>query len=356
MPSRQRLAAWGEERGARFLANASETTIKRLAGKPVVVEGQVLDPVMKVILRSLKQGGHKDWKTLGPADARLQVKHEARASKALPLTPVASTHDTDIAGADGRRFPARVYKPLGLIEEPAPALHYIHGGGFILGDIESHDEVCRVLAARAGVVVISTEYSLAPEAPFPAAVEDTFFAFHEIIERADEFGIDPKRVAVGGDSAGGNLSAVISLMCREAGGPRPAMQLLIYPGVDFHDTERWKSRTTFEYGFFLVRGDMEAAEEYYAVDDPTDPRASPYCATSHDDLPPAYLVTAGYDPLRDEGEAYAAKLIESGTPCAVRRNPGLIHGFANMTQISRTAAVAMAEAAGALRQGLAVKR
>lgn len=341
-----------EKRGAKFIANASDATLRRLAGKPIVIEGQTLDPAMQLIIKALDQQGHSDWTTLGPEASREQATREGAARDALPKTEVATVRELEVEGAEGP-VRARLYRPHNLTEDPAPALHYIHGGGYVIGDLDTHDELCRLLADRAGVVVISTEYRLAPEHHFPAGVMDSYFAFSSIAERSEEFRIDPKRIAIGGDSAGGNHAAVVSLMCREAGGPRPALQLLIYPGTDFKTSKTWASREKFNEGFFLVEGDIEGAAEFYAPD-VDDPRASPLHAKSHDDLPPAYVVSAGFDPIRDEGEAYAAKLIEDGTRAALRRHPSLIHGFANMTQVSRTAKSAIEEAAGAVRMGLAM--
>jgi len=237
-------------------------------------------------------------------------------------------------------------------EAGAPLLVYYHGGGWTIGDLDTHDPVCRFLAAEAGVRVLSVEYRLAPEHPFPAAVDDAFAAFGWAAERAGELDIDPARIAVGGDSAGGNLAASVSLLARDGGGPRPAMQLLIYPVTD---AVGGASRRLFAEGFLLTKADMDWFELHYLSGGAAgeDPRISVLRAEDLSGLPPAYVATAGFDPLRDEAEDYAARLRAAGVPVALRRHPSLIHGFANMTAISRSARAAMYEVAGALRMGLA---
>jgi acetyl esterase len=201
--------------------------------------------------------------------------------------------------------------------------------------------------------VLSVDYRLAPEHPFPGPVEDAWAAFAWAVANAGALGADPQRIAVGGDSAGGNLSAVVSLLAREGGGTTPAMQLLIYPVTDSAETPR--SRQLFAEGFFLTRSDMEQFEAAYlpAGIDKDDPRISILKAPDLRNLPPAYVATAGFDPLRDEGEAYALRMREAGVQVALRRHRGLTHSFVNLTAISRTARGAMLEAAGALRMGLA---
>jgi acetyl esterase len=201
--------------------------------------------------------------------------------------------------------------------------------------------------------VLSVDYRLAPEHPFPAAVEDSWAAFAWAVENAAALGADPARVAVGGDSAGGNLAAVVSMLARDAGGPLPAMQLLFYPPTD--SAGEMPSRRLFDQGFLLTKHDMDRFEALYLPPgtDKRDPRVSIWEAEDLGGLPPAYVATAGFDPLRDEAEAYALRMREAGVQVALRRHPGLIHSFVNQTAISRTARGAMLEAAGALRMGLA---
>jgi acetyl esterase len=233
-----------------------------------------------------------------------------------------------------------------------PLLVYLHGGGWVRGDLHTHDNTCRFLAREAGVIVLSVDYRLAPEHKFPAAVEDSFAAFRWAHENAAELGVDQNAIAVGGDSAGGNLAAVVGQLAAADGGPVPAFLLIIYPATDF--SEKRRSVKLFREGFLLTESDMDWYTAHYLPDKEAerDPRASPLLADDLSGTPPAYVMTAGFDPLRDEGEAYALRLREAGVPVALRRHSGLIHGFANMTGVGRTGRAAMLEAAGALRVGV----
>jgi acetyl esterase len=237
---------------------------------------------------------------------------------------------------------------------PAPLLVFLHGGGFVFGDLESYDGVCRVLCRHGGMMVMAMEYRLAPEHPFPAPVEDARAALRWVFEHADELGADSLRVAIGGDSAGGSLSAVVSQLAARDGGPAPALQVLIYPAID--PGHAYRSVELFADGFFLTRTEMDFFDEAYAggiADDPADPRRYPLVGDLSG-LATAYVVTAGFDPLRDEGEAYGAALEAAGTPTLVRRYPSLIHGFINMigiSQASRNALVEIAEQVGVLLRG-----
>jgi acetyl esterase len=256
--------------------------------------------------------------------------------------------------ATGGPIGARVYSAVPTEAGPPPLLVYYHGGGWVIGDLETHDSICRFLALFAGCIVISVDYRLAPEHPFPAGVEDSVDAFRWAWEEAEALGADPRRVAVAGDSAGGDLAAVVSLLTRDDDGPKPAMQALLYPVTDAIGGQ--ESRRVYADGFLLTGADMGWYEGHYlqGANADTDPRASVLRADDLSGLPPAYVCTAGMDPLRDEGEAYAARLREAGNRVAHRRHPGLVHTFAHMTGISRTARAAMHELAGALRMGLSV--
>ena len=268
-----------------------------------------------------------------------------------PPRPMARVEDMTIPGPAGD-MSARLYVALGAPRAPQPLLVYYHGGGFVIGDLETHDGVCRFLADFAGCRVLSVDYRLAPEHPFPAPVDDAVAAFAWAAEQAAELGADPARVAVGGDSAGGNLTAAVCLQARDGGGHRPAMQLLLYPVTDAIGSQA--SRDTFAEGFLLTRNDMDWFVGRYLPDgcDPADPRVSMMRAPDVSDLPPAYVATAGFDPLRDEAETYATRMREAGVTVALQRHPGLIHGFANLTAICPNARAAMLEVAGALRMGL----
>jgi acetyl esterase len=327
---------------------------RRLFGKPPSLDGQVLASDVHALIEVAKLSGVTSYTNgLPPAEARVANRLGAAAAAADPPIPMASVEGLEIPGEVGP-LPARFYRPGNLPPGPAPLLVYYHGGGFVIGDLDTHDDLCRFLAAAAGVAVLSVEYRLAPEHPFPAAVEDTFAGFLWAVgEGAERLQIDPARVGVGGDSAGGNLATVVSMLARDGGGTVPAMQLLFYPVTD--PARKLPSRALFGDGFMLTTVDMDMFESHYLPPgcDKTDPRVAVLIAPDLSSLPPAYLATAGFDPLRDEGEAYGLRMREAGVSVAIRRHPGLIHGFANQTAVSRTSRAAMREAAGALRMGLA---
>jgi acetyl esterase len=325
-----------------------------LFGPPPSIDGQVLAPDVHALVRLAEIAGEDSYtKGLAPEEARAHNRRGAEAAAGRPPIPMARVEELQVPGESGA-IPARFYVPGGLPPEtPAPLLVYYHGGGWVIGDLDTHDGVCRFLAAAAGTAVLSIDYRLAPEHPFPAAVEDAASGFSWAHAKAAELGVDPARIAVGGDSAGGNLAAAVSLLARDAGGPMPAMQLLIYPPTD--SAGELPSRRLFDQGFLLTKDDMDNFERQYLPPgtDSTDPRVSILLAPDLSDLPPAYVAIAGFDPLRDEAEAYALRMREAGVQVAIRRHPGLIHGFANQTAICRSARGAMLEAAGALRMGLA---
>jgi acetyl esterase len=263
---------------------------------------------------------------------------------------VADVEDRTIA-AGGQQLRVRIYRPDGLGGGPAPVLVFFHGGGFVLGDLESHDRDCRALANRGGCVVVAVDYRLAPEHPFPAAVDDGWAALAWVHEHAAEIGVDSDRIAVGGDSAGGNVAAVTALWARDEGVPL-RFQLLIYPAVDSWDVD-YPSRAENAMGFLLDEQAMEWFGEQYLGDaDLHDWRLAPMQAPRHDGLAPALVITAEYDPLRDEGEAYAAKLAAAGVPATASRYDGMIHGFFGLGSIIPAARPAVDEAGAALRAAL----
>jgi acetyl esterase len=289
---------------------------------------------------------------LTPLEARQRALSESivvDGPRRLPL-PV---EDLEIPGPSGP-LGARLYIPPQQGPEPRPLVVFYHGGGWVVGDLDTHDSACRFLALSSGAEILSIDYRLAPEHPFPAAVEDSVEAFRWAVAEATELGADPARVAVCGDSAGGDLAAVVSLLTRDDDGPKPAMQALLYPVTDAIGGQ--ESRRLFAEGFLLTAKDMEWFEGHYlqGANADTDPRASVFRTEDLHGLPPAYICTAGMDPLRDEGEGYAARLREAGNQVALRRHPGLVHTFANMTAVSRTARAAMHELGGALRMGLSI--
>jgi acetyl esterase len=248
--------------------------------------------------------------------------------------------------------PARLYVPSGdRGRSPGPMLVFFHGGGWVYGDLDTHDAPCRFLAERAGVRVLSIDYRLAPEDPFPAAYDDCLAAYRWVVDHAAVLGADPTRLAVGGDSAGGCLAATTALAAAEDGLP-VAAQMLVYPGTDMRGGT--ESRAMFGEGFYLTTGFIDLARSLYVPDPSThdDPRVSPLVAKVPDGLAPAYVVTAGFDPLRDEGEAYARKLAEAGVEVELRRFPDQIHGFFNLVGVGRSSRAAMAEIAVKLRASL----
>jgi acetyl esterase/lipase len=326
---------------------------RRLFGPLPKVDGQVLASDIQALLKLAEMAGDTSFTGgLSPAEARAHNRRGAEASTAQPPIPMARVEAVEVPAQTGA-VPARFYVPGGLPAGPPPLLVYFHGGGWVIGDLDTHDGVCRFLAAAAGTAVLSVDYRLAPEHPFPAAVEDAWAGYAWAVASSAALGVNPARIAVGGDSAGGNLAAVVSLLARAAGGQMPAMQLLIYPPTD--SAGDLPSRQLFSDGYLLTKGDMDSFERHYLPpgSDATDPRVSILLAPDLSGLPPAYVATAGFDPLRDEGEAYALRMREAGTRVALRRHPGLIHGFANLTAFSRTSRGAMLEVAGALRMGLA---
>jgi acetyl esterase len=323
-------------------------------GKPVRSEGQTLARDIQALLWLASLNGiHDLYAGLPPEQAREEGRRGAAVVAGPQPLPLARVEEGTFPGEVGP-LRSRLYVPHGQpSEQPAPLLVYYHGGGWAVGDLDTHDSVCRFLAVHSGASVLSVEYRLAPEDPFPAAVEDAWAAFTWASANAERLGADPERIGVGGDSAGGNLAAVVSLRARDAGGPKPAHQLLIYPVTETEG--KMPSRRTYDEGYILTRADMDAFEASYLPDgvEPGDPRICVLNVPDLSSLPPAYVITAGFDPLRDEGEAYALRMREAGNRVALRRHPGLIHSFAHDTEVCPTARAAMLEAAGALRMGLA---
>jgi len=234
-------------------------------------------------------------------------------------------------------------------------LVYLHGGGWVLCSIETHDPTCRELANGAGCVVVSVGYRLAPEHRFPAPAEDCYAALEWVARNTASLGGDPARIALGGDSAGGNLTAAVTLMARDRGGPRLVHQLLVYPVLDHaFDTDSYRENAD---GLLLTRDMMRSFWASYLAreEDGRHPYASPLRASDLAGLPPAHVITAEYDPLRDEGEAYARRLAAAGVPCVQRRYDGMIHGFFGFTQMVDRARDAVADAARELRRGFGAR-
>jgi acetyl esterase len=338
----------------KWACGLSPRASRALFGKPPTIDGQTLSSETQALLGLAKLSGSEGFFTgRSVEEARAQSRYESRVVDRRPPIPMAEVRGVDVPGPVGP-LPSRLYVPHQPPNDAAaPLLVYYHGGGWVIGDLDTHDGVCRLLAAAAGVRVLAVDYRLAPEHPFPQPIEDAFAAFEWAAANAATLGADPARIGVGGDSAGGNMAAVVSHMARDGGGARPAMQLLIYPVTD--SVEDTRSRLLFAEGFILTKADMDAFEAAYLPPgaDASDQRISVLKCPDLRGLPTAYVATAGFDPLRDEGEAYAMKMRDCGVRVALRRHPGLVHSFANQTPVNATALGAMLEAAGAVRLGLA---
>jgi acetyl esterase len=362
------LLARAEAAAFRWLMALPRPVMRRLAGKPVVIDGQMLDTETQWLLRLKELLREVAVETLPIEQGRRTLARQA--ALAGGRQPIGRIRDLRVPGADGP-LAARLYEPSRLVStgwtsgdradaaatgdraRRDPLLVFLHGGGMIYGDMESYDAVCRVLAERAGVRVLALDYRLAPEHRFPAAVEDCWASYQWVVEHADRLDADPERIAVGGDSAGGYLSAVVALKAAEAGVPC-RFQLLVYPVTNM--AEASESRRLFGSGFYLTDEFIDLAAESYLADDTQrrDPLASVHFTEKiPGDLAPALVVTAGFDPLRDEGEAWARRLADSGVEVELRRYPGFMHGFINVVGVGRTQRAAVHEIADRLAAALA---
>ncbi|WP_234787508.1 alpha/beta hydrolase [Mycolicibacter sinensis] len=290
------------------------------------------------------------------AEVRASLKASRRPAKPVP---VARVEERLIPGPDGEvSLPVRIYFPFEpFADEPAqrpPVLVYFHGGGFVLCDLDSHDSCCRRLANGAGAVVVSVDYRLAPESPFPAAVDDAWAATEWVAEHADELGADPARLVIAGDSAGGNLAAVISMLARDRGGPAIAFQLLIYPVVDQRRKSSTPSKQT-ENGVLTASHMQWFTEQYLGREgDRANVLASPILG-DFTGLPPAHVVTGALDPLCEEGEDYAGRLRGAGVRATVRRYEAGFHGFFNLADHLPAAREANDDVCAVLRDALGSK-
>lgn len=344
--TRESLAASAQRRLARFMDALPDSTANRLSGGAITIDGQTLDPHLALVLKA-NERINSDSTTTTVAEQRAAMKVSAAMAAGPPIA-VGAVRNLMVDGAEGP-LRARHYAPPSG-RPGRPLLVFFHGGGWVVGDLDTHDQPCRLLSRYADVHVLSVDYRLAPEHPYPAGVEDAVAAFAWAVAHCAEFGADPSRVAVGGDSAGGNFAAVVCQVTRDSGTTMPAAQLLLYPGTDA-SVDR-PSKSLFAEGFFLTRVQMDWYwDAYSAGGSRTDPKLSPLCADSLAGLPPTLLTTAAFDPLRDEGEAYADALRAAGVSVAMRRATGLVHGYANMTGIhraSRDESIAVAGAFGAM--------
>jgi acetyl esterase len=324
---------------------------RRLAGEPIRRDGLELDLEMQVLIRLEERDPRPPLASGTYADARAQLRRSVRLLAGPPVS-VASVREMTVAGAQGP-LDARLYVPDDAENVAGALIVYYHGGGMVAGDLDTHDQPCRLLARSSGARVLSVDYRLAPEHPFPAPVDDALAAFRDAVARAEELGADPARIAVAGDSAGGHLAAVTARQAAAGGGPAPAFQLLIYPVTDLVEVSR--SRLTFAEGFVLTKENMEWYEQQFLGPDGDrrDPRASPLLAEDLPGVAPALVITAGFDPLRDEGEAYAHKLRDAGVSTILRRHPGYVHGFIHALICGPGPREAVAEMGGVLRAALA---
>jgi acetyl esterase len=302
-----------------------------------------LHPQCKAFLDQLASMGGTPLHEMAPVDARGMALPPDLAGAEQPVYRVI---DRTVPGPAGR-IPVRIYSPTSA--ERLPGLIYFRGGGFVLGTLDSSDRACRDLAHRSGRVVVSVDYRLAPEHPFPAAVDDAYAATKYVIENPAEFGVDASQVAIGGESAGGNLAAVTALRCRGGVTPPLAFQLLIYPLVDFADDS--PSMREFAHGHFITADLLAYFERHYLKtgQDRRHQEASPLMADLRG-LPPAFVLTAECDPLRDQGEAYARKLEQAGVPVTLKRYEGMIHPFFSLAGIVDGGRAAIADAAAALKK------
>ncbi|MCB9598683.1 MAG: alpha/beta hydrolase [Sandaracinaceae bacterium] len=331
----------------RAVSRLPEALQVKLLGGPIEIDGQRMDGPSQ-ILNALAIRRSANIADATPEEARAGMSEIKRIA---PPPAVGRIEDRRIPGPGGR-LAVRAYYPDRAHEAALPGLVWYHGGGWVLGTLDGHDYVCSCLAARANAVVVSVDYRLAPEHRYPAAVDDAEASWRHVVEHADDFGIDPARVAIGGDSAGGNLAAAVCLRVARAGGPAPRLQLLVYPVTDL--TKESPSYQLFDRGFLLSRAGMRWFIDHY-VPDPrrrAEPDASPLLADDLTGLPPAHVVIAGFDPLRDEGVAYAERLRDAGVAVELATYPSSFHGFFSTGFAVPVGDEAVDRAARALREAL----
>jgi acetyl esterase len=355
LPLLETALARAEAGALRALTALPPALMRRLAGRPVMLDGQVLDTETQWMLRLKELLREPGAESLPIPEGRRAVRRHGGLTGGRQ--PIGEVRDLLVPGGDGA-IGARLYVPRAQVGGPpspsarSPLLVFVHGGGMVYGDLESHDATCRLLAERADVRVLALDYRLAPEHPFPAGVEDCWAAYQWAAEHAGDLGADPDRIAVGGDSAGGYLAAVVALKAAEAGVPC-RFQLLVYPMTNM--AEGSESRRLFGRGLYLTDEFIDLAHTSYLTDpgQSRDPLVSvAFTEKIPENLAPAYVATAGFDPLRDEGEAWARRLADSGVDVTLRRFPGLIHGFFNIVGVGRSNRAAVAEIAAQLRAGL----
>lgn len=307
-----------------------------------------IDPQAKKLLELAKAAGVPEMWQLTPDQAR--EEYLKRTAKTKPQVDIFKVEDREIPGPNGG-ISVRIYSPRSLeSHESLPALVWFHGGGFVIGDLESHDSACRELANKAECIVVAVDYRLAPEHKFPSAVDDCYAALEWVFEQASRLQVDIKKIAVGGDSAGGNLAAVVALLARDSSEIQICFQLLIYPCVAPEPETR--SHHQFANGYLLTRKTITWFFQHYLrnAKDAYDPRYAPLEAEDLTDLPPSLVLVAGFDPLRDEGIEYARSMIEAGNRVSLINYEGMIHGFFLMGAVLDEANRAVKESARQLRE------
>ncbi len=310
-----------------------------------------LDPQVQTLMDQMAALNAPPIHTLTPELVRMGIKMQLANDTNEPES-VALVINQTIPGPVSE-IPVRIYTPTG--SGPFPALVFFHGGGWVICDLDTHDSLCRSLCNAANCVVVSVDYRLAPEHKFPAAPEDCYAATLWVARHAAEINANSSKIAIGGDSAGGNLSAVVAQMVRDQGGPHLALQLLIYPATDF----TFDGPSIHENGqdYFLTIDDMNWFMNHYLNSDADkkNPLASPLQSANLRGLPPALVITGEYDPLRDEGETYGKRLKEAGVPVAISRYNGVIHGFLSLEPLTDKGKQAREECAQALRAAFATQ-
>ena len=312
----------------------------------------MLHPQAKFLLDLMVERQIPPTHTLSPADARAFYRERRAVTQPAP-PPIAETRDLQASGPHGP-IPLRLYHPLAAAQRPsaAPVLVYYHGGGWVIGDLDTHDTLCRELANASGCAVVAVDYRMAPEHRFPTAVDDSIAATRWVRDHAAELGVDASRLAVGGDSAGGNLATVVAITLRDAGDLAVRFQLLIYPATD--QRRGWPSHKTNGQGYLLTTETMDYFHDHYIPDKAMDLdwRASPLLHPDLSRLPPALVLTAGYDPLRDEALQYSHKLTQAGNRATHINFERQIHGFITMGKVIAEAQTAVALCAAELRRAL----
>jgi acetyl esterase len=331
---------------ARWLLNMNEPLLRRLAGAPLSNDdGAILDTHLRALITLEAMARRPPQESLSVSEARAQMRSSVTMVEE-PAFPLYRIRDDSIKGTTA----IRIYTPR-QTTEPLPMAVFFHGGGFLLGDLDTHDVACRRLARDAECIVVAVDYRRGPEHRFPAAVDDAWTAFRWAIDNAGTLGGDPSRVGVIGDSAGGNLAAAVSLLARDDGGSSPIFQLLVYPALDFY--RRAESHRRFGQGFLLSSSTIDWYSVNYTVrNDWDDMRASPLLAKDVRGVAPAYIVTAGFDPLRDEGRAYAGRLREARVDVGHHEERTMTHGFFNMGGVIPAARAANQNIARQLHAGL----